>query len=184
MSKYTTDQLEKITRRFTAELIRKKAIGPGFDVVSSPAILLVFLSFSCMSTPLLFFHCSFFFLCSSQPAPDYGTSGREMAWIRDTYETFCPEDLHAAAVVTGKPLTQGGIDGRAEATGLGVFFGIREACSIQEDMDKLGLTTGIEGKEVIVQGAVLSLSHSHLFVVESWGTCQGKDERRDVSGNL
>ena len=117
-SKYTVEQLEKITRRFTSELIRKKAIGPGFDV----------------------------------PAPDYGTSGREMAWIRDTYETFCPDDLHAAAVVTGKPLSQGGIDGRSEATGLGVFFGIREACNVEEDMAKLGLKTGIKDKTVIVQG--------------------------------
>ena len=101
-----------------------------------------------------------------QPAPDYGTSGREMAWIRDTYETFCPDDLHAAAVVTGKPLSQGGIDGRSEATGLGVFFGIREACNVEEDMAKLGLKTGIKDKTVIVQG--LSSCPSPQRAVSKW----------------
>lgn len=86
------------------------------------------------------------------PAPDYGTSGREMSWIVDTYTSLNPNDVNAMACVTGKPISQGGVRGRVEATGLGVFFGIREACSIEEDMKKLGLTTGIKGKKVIVQG--------------------------------
>lgn len=86
------------------------------------------------------------------PAPDYGTSGREMSWIVDTYSSLNPTDLNAMACVTGKPISQGGVRGRVEATGLGVFYGIREACSIKEDMDKLGLTTGVVGKRIIVQG--------------------------------
>ncbi|SKB71589.1 glutamate dehydrogenase (NAD(P)+) [Sphingobacterium nematocida] len=86
------------------------------------------------------------------PAPDYGTSGREMSWIVDTYSSLNPNDVNAMACVTGKPISQGGVRGRVEATGLGVFFGIREACSIEEDMKKLGLTTGIKGKRIIVQG--------------------------------
>lgn len=86
------------------------------------------------------------------PAPDYGTSGREMSWIVDTYSSLNPNDVNAMACVTGKPISQGGVRGRVEATGLGVFFGIREACSIEEDMKKLGLSTGIKGKKVIVQG--------------------------------
>lgn len=86
------------------------------------------------------------------PAPDYGTSGREMSWIVDTYSSLNPNDVNAMACVTGKPISQGGVRGRVEATGLGVFFGIREACSIEEDMKKLGLTTGLKGKKVIVQG--------------------------------
>lgn len=86
------------------------------------------------------------------PAPDYGTSGREMSWIVDTYSSLNPNDVNAMACVTGKPVSQGGVRGRVEATGLGVFFGVREACSIQEDMDKLGLTTGVKGKRVIIQG--------------------------------
>ncbi|MCC5925746.1 MAG: Glu/Leu/Phe/Val dehydrogenase [Bacteroidetes bacterium] len=85
------------------------------------------------------------------PAPDYGTSEQEMAWIADTYRQLSPS-LDAMACVTGKPVYQAGIRGRAEATGRGVFFGIREACSMQDDMKTLGLTTGIEGKTVVVQG--------------------------------
>lgn len=116
--KYSVDALERITRRYTAELCKKNFIGPGVDV----------------------------------PAPDYGTSAREMSWMVDTYRTFFPNDINAQACVTGKPVTQGGIKGRTEATGLGVFFGIREACSIQEDMDQLGLSPGIEGKTIVIQG--------------------------------
>lgn len=86
------------------------------------------------------------------PAPDYGTSAREMSWIMDTYTSLNPHDIDAEACVTGKPVSQGGVRGRAEATGLGVFFGVREACSFHDDMDKLGLATGIAGKRVIVQG--------------------------------
>ena len=91
----------------------------------------------------------------SQPAPDYGTGAREMAWMRDTYEIFRPDDLHGAACVTGKPMDHGGIAGREEATGLGVFFGVEEAMSKADDMEALGLTTGIAGKTFIVQGDVL-----------------------------
>ncbi len=86
------------------------------------------------------------------PAPDYGTSGREMAWILDTYNSLTSDPLDALACVTGKPVGQGGIRGRTEATGRGVFFGIREACNHKDDMDKLGLSTGLAGKKVIVQG--------------------------------
>ncbi|MFD2553174.1 Glu/Leu/Phe/Val family dehydrogenase [Sphingobacterium tabacisoli] len=86
------------------------------------------------------------------PAPDYGTGGREMSWIVDTYSSLNPNDVNAMACVTGKPISQGGVRGRVEATGLGVFFGIREACSIKEDMDKIGLSIGIKGKRIIVQG--------------------------------
>ena len=86
------------------------------------------------------------------PAPDYGTSGREMAWILDTYTSLTNDPLNALACVTGKPIGQGGIRGRTEATGRGVFIGIREACTFEDDMAALGLPTGLEGKSVIVQG--------------------------------
>ena len=86
------------------------------------------------------------------PAPDYGTGPREMAWIVDTYMTFHQGEVDGMACVTGKPVTQGGIRGRTEATGRGVFFGIREACLQADDMKRIGLTPGIEGKRVIVQG--------------------------------
>ncbi len=111
-------ELERITRRYTTELVQKSFLGPGLDV----------------------------------PAPDFGTGEQEMAWIADTYEQLRTDDLNAFACVTGKPLAQGGIRGRREATGRGVFYGIREACSIAADMYALGLEPGIEGKRVVVQG--------------------------------
>ncbi len=116
--KYTPYELEKITRRYTSELIKKNFIGPGIDV----------------------------------PAPDYGTGEREMAWILDTYMSMRPGEVDAIGCVTGKPVTQGGVRGRREATGLGVFYGIREVCHMKDIMEKAGLQTGVEGKTVVVQG--------------------------------
>ena len=115
---YSAFELQKITRRYTSELVRKNFIGPGTDV----------------------------------PAPDYGTGEKEMAWILDTYIAMHPGEVDAMGCVTGKPVAQGGVRGRKEATGLGVFYGIREVCSMPDIMSKLGLTTGIEGKTVVVQG--------------------------------
>lgn len=116
--KHSVYELEKITRRYTSELVKKNFIGPGIDV----------------------------------PAPDYGTGEREMAWIVDTYSSLKPGDIDAAGCVTGKPVTQGGVRGRKEATGLGVFFGIREVMNMPDEMKKLGLSVGVEGKKIIVQG--------------------------------
>lgn len=86
------------------------------------------------------------------PAPDYGTGPREMAWIADTYSAFNSAQVDALACVTGKPVPQGGVRGRVEATGRGVFFGLREACSHAGDMKALGLPPGLEGKRIVVQG--------------------------------
>lgn len=115
---YTPFQLENITRRYTAELVKKNFIGPGIDV----------------------------------PAPDYGTGEREMSWILDTYMSLRPGEIDGYGCVTGKPVSQGGVRGRKEATGLGVFYGLRELCNVKEDMKRLGLEPGIEGKTVVVQG--------------------------------
>jgi glutamate dehydrogenase (NAD(P)+) len=116
--KYTPYELEKITRRYTAELVKKNFIGAGIDV----------------------------------PAPDYGTGSREMSWIADTYASLKPGDVDAMGCVTGKPVSQGGVRGRTEATGLGVFYGLRELCNTAEEMAKLGLSVGVKDKKVIVQG--------------------------------
>lgn len=86
------------------------------------------------------------------PAPDYGTGEQEMSWIVDTYKTLSSDKLNAYACVTGKPLALQGISGRKEATGLGVYYGIRECVSSKDDMKKIGLTKGIEGKRIVVQG--------------------------------
>ncbi len=116
--KYSAYELEKITRRYTSELVKKNFIGPGIDV----------------------------------PAPDYGTGEREMAWIVDTYQSLKPGEIDAAGCVTGKPISLGGVRGRKEATGLGVFYGIREVCNMPDVMTKLGLSIGVEGKRVVIQG--------------------------------
>jgi glutamate dehydrogenase (NAD(P)+) len=115
---YTPEQLERITRRYTAELIAKNFIGPGINV----------------------------------PAPDYGTGEREMAWIADTYDAFHPGGIDNWACVTGKPLSQGGIRGRREATGRGVVFGLREAFRDTAALKRTGLSGTLAGKTVAVQG--------------------------------
>ena len=115
---YTPEQLEKITRRYTAELIKKNFIGPGVNV----------------------------------PAPDYGTGPREMAWIADTYDAFHPGGLDNMACVTGKPLSQGGIQGRSEATGRGVVYGLRKLFRQRQDLQSAKLSGSLEGKRVSIQG--------------------------------
>jgi glutamate dehydrogenase (NAD(P)+) len=86
------------------------------------------------------------------PAPDMGTGEREMAWIADTYSAIKHGELDAMACVTGKPVSQGGISGRKEATGRGVYYGIKEALSHQDDCDRMGLDLGVAGKRVVIQG--------------------------------
>lgn len=139
---YSAYELEKITRRYTAELIRKNFIGPGTDV----------------------------------PAPDYGTGEREMAWILDTYTAMHPGEIDAAGCVTGKPVSQGGVRGRREATGLGVFFGLREVCNMPDIMSKYGLTVGVEGKRVVVQGLGNVGYHSAKFFQDAGAIITGLAE--------
>ncbi|MEO5500428.1 MAG: Glu/Leu/Phe/Val dehydrogenase dimerization domain-containing protein, partial [Ginsengibacter sp.] len=97
------------------------------------------------------------------PAPDYGTGEREMAWILDTYVAMHPGEIDAAGCVTGKPVSQGGVRGRKEATGLGVFYGLSEICNMPTLMEKLGLQVGVKGKTVCVQGMGNVGYHSALF---------------------
>ena len=116
--KYSVEELERITRRYTVELIRKGFIGPSLDV----------------------------------PAPDYGTGSREMAWILDTYQTFTKGEIDAVGCVTGKPVNQNGIKGRTEATGRGVYYGLRELCNNEKVMQELKLSPGMAGKTMVIQG--------------------------------
>ncbi|HUS02917.1 MAG TPA: glutamate dehydrogenase, partial [Chitinophagaceae bacterium] len=81
----------------------------------------------------------------------------------DTYVAMHPGEIDAAGCVTGKPVSQGGVRGRTEATGLGVFYGLREVCNMKPVMDKLGLTVGVEGKRICVQGMGNVGYHSALF---------------------
>jgi len=138
---YSNTELERLTRRYTYELIKKNFIGPGVDV----------------------------------PAPDYGTGPREMSWIVDTYGAMASagHELNALGCVTGKPITQGGVRGRTEATGRGVYFGICEACNDVEDMRKLGLSPGISGKTAIVQGLGNVGYYTAKFLQEGGATLVG-----------
>lgn len=110
------------------------------------------------------------------PAPDYGTGQREMSWIADTYAAFRPGQIDALARVTGKPVSQGGVRGRLDATGRGVFFGLREACDHRDDMKQLGLSKGLEGKRVVVQGLVNVGYHAAKFCQEGGAVVIGLAE--------
>ena len=130
---YSPAELERITRRYTFELLKKNYIGPGVDV----------------------------------PAPDMGTGAQEMAWIADTYLQMSRNEINALGCVTGKPVEFGGIRGRVEATGLGVYYGIREACADADDMQELGLSAGVEGKTVVIQGFGNVGFHAAKFLHEN-----------------
>ena len=117
--KYSERELERITRRFTLELIKKNFIGASIDV----------------------------------PGTDFGTDEQIMTWMMDTYQTIHGQsDINSEACVTGKFLGRGGIAGRQESTGLGVFYGIRDLLNNQEFCTKAKLKPGLEGKSFIVQG--------------------------------
>lgn len=146
---FSEAELERITRRYTYELVVRNLIGPGVDV----------------------------------PAPDYGTGPKEMAWMVDTYSTLAPEKLEAAGCVTGKPVAEGGIAGRVEATGLGVFYGIRELCMDAEAMKAVGLPTGMEGKRAVVQGLGNVGSHAARFLQEGGAVLVGLAEYNGTAAN-
>ncbi len=110
------------------------------------------------------------------PAPDYGTGPHEMALILDTYNSVGPDHLNALACVTGKPVGQGGVRGRKEATGRGVFYGIQQVCQYEDDMEALGLTPGLEGKAVIVQGLGNVGYHAAKYIQEGGGVIVGLAE--------
>jgi glutamate dehydrogenase (NAD(P)+) len=146
---YTLDELERVTRRYAVELIKKDFLGPGVDV----------------------------------PAPDYGTSEREMAWIADTYATLNPGQLDSLGCVTGKPVTQGGVRGRKEATGRGLYFALREAVCERNEMKRLGLPLGMEGKRVIVQGLGNVGYHAAKFCREGGAIITAIAEREGAISN-
>ncbi len=115
---WTKAEIEKITRRFAQELIKRDLIHPAQNV----------------------------------PAPDVGTSANEMAWIADEYRRIYPTDINALACVTGKPTEKGGLVGRAEATGRGVQYIIREFFRHDDDYLKAGFRDGLKNKKISIQG--------------------------------
>ena len=61
-------------------------------------------------------------------------------------------DINADAVTTGKARNLGGISGRTESTGLGVFYATKRILDHPQITQRLGVSTGLEGKTFIVQG--------------------------------
>jgi glutamate dehydrogenase (NAD(P)+) len=129
---HSVDELERITRRFAAELVERGYIGPGINV----------------------------------PAPDMGTGEREMAWIADVYRGLHPTEINHLGCVTGKPVTSGGIRGRVEATGRGVQYVLREFFRHPDDLKKAGLSAGLAGKQIVVQGLGNVGFHAAKFLSE------------------
>ena len=112
-------ELERVTRKYTMELIKKGFIGAAVDCLG----------------------------------PDMGTNEQVMTWIKDTYMNVKGEqDINSEGCCTGKFIAQGGINGRSESTGLGVYYAIRELTSYKTFCDKIGLPKGIKGRTFSVQG--------------------------------
>ena len=94
---------------------------------------------------------------SDIPAPDMGTNGQVMAWLMDTYSMHAGHTV--PAVVTGKPVSIGGSEGRVDATGLGVVMVTGEAAK------RMGLSIG--SARIVVQGfgnvgnAAARIFHKH-----------------------
>ena len=86
------------------------------------------------------------------PAPDVGTSEREMEWILETYKTLKPDDINYRGCVTGKPLHRGGIAGRTEATGRGIEEVVREIFRHEDVVKEARLKNELKDNEIIVQG--------------------------------
>jgi len=102
----TRGELERMTRRYTAELF--PLIGPEIDI----------------------------------PAPDVYTDAQTMAWMMDTYSTMIGHTV--LGVVTGKPVSLGGSEGRADAAARGLLFVVEEACKVKK--------ISLRGASVAIQG--------------------------------
>ena len=76
------------------------------------------------------------------PAPDINTNPKVMAWIMDTYSMY--HGYAIPEVVTGKPLSVGGIAGRLEATGRGVIIVLRETLK-ELNMNSSNIKIAIQG---------------------------------------
>lgn len=117
--KYSQTEIERVTRKYTMELIKKGFIGAQVDCLG----------------------------------PDMGTNEQTMTWIKDTYMNVKGEqDINAEGCCTGKFISQGGIAGRAESTGLGVYYAVRELLDTQSFVDRCSLSLGIKDKTFVVQG--------------------------------
>ena len=81
-----------------------------------------------------------------------GTNENVMAWIADEYRRLNPTEIDSLACVTGKPISKGGVHGRNEATGRGVYFAITEFLKRPNECKRIGLSNQIEDQKVIIHG--------------------------------
>tara|TARA_X000000950_G_scaffold17139_2_gene18588 strand:- start:8821 stop:10236 length:1416 start_codon:yes stop_codon:yes gene_type:complete len=103
------------------------------------------------------------------PAPDMGTGQRTMSWMADEYQKLHPSDINAQGCVTGKPVHFGGVEGRVEATGRGVQYGLQELFRNPGDLSKANLEGKLEGKKIIIQGLGNVGYHAAKFLEEEDG---------------
>ena len=94
------------------------------------------------------------------PAPDVYTTSREMAWIMDTFSTL--NGKGTPGVITGKPLSVGGSQGRAEATGQGLAFCVREGAK-KANVD-------LKNSKVAIQGFGNAGTYAARFLSEMGAT--------------
>jgi glutamate dehydrogenase (NAD(P)+) len=105
------------------------------------------------------------------PAPDLGTNEQTMAWIMDTYSSH--KGYTVPSVVTGKPVELGGLPGRRDATGRGVF-----ACVVAASRH---LELPLDHARVVIQGCG-QVGHAVVRAAQAWGArIVGLS---DVSGGL
>jgi glutamate dehydrogenase (NAD(P)+) len=100
------------------------------------------------------------------PAPDMGNGSKEMSWIADTYRQLFPEDINAFACVTGKPVDNGGIFGRIEATGRGIQYALREFFEHGQGVEQATLQNELKKQKIIVQGLGNVGYHAAKFLME------------------
>lgn len=96
------------------------------------------------------------------PAPDMGTSGREMAWLLDEFNKITGED--SPGVVTGKPIVIGGSLGRDAATGRGVM--INTLCALKKmNKDPKSCTASVQGFGNVGSHAARLLAEQGIKIV-------------------
>ncbi len=99
---------------------------------------------------------------SDIPAPDVGTNAETMAWMMDTYSMH--KGYSVPAVVTGKPVSIGGSEGRTEATGRGVMIVTLEALKHLE-IDQSKATVAVQGFGNVGANSARLLADQGLKVV-------------------
>jgi len=76
------------------------------------------------------------------PAPDVNTTPQIMSWMKDEFEKI--KGMAAPGVITGKPINDGGSEGRGTATAQGGFYVLQELIS-KKNLESQDLTIAIQG---------------------------------------